>query len=90
MAPWRYPQSAFELASVTKPFTALLLAAFAVQQRIALDDPQGHHRRTCVRVATVTAGRLYAACKQHRPPGETSLGPPPRPVRSAKPGALRP
>jgi len=32
------PQSAFELASVTKTFTALLLAALAVQQRVALDD----------------------------------------------------
>jgi serine-type D-Ala-D-Ala carboxypeptidase/endopeptidase len=32
------PQSAFELASVTKTFTALLLAVLAVQQRVALDD----------------------------------------------------
>lgn len=33
------PQSAFELASVTKTFTALLLAVLAVQQRVTLDDP---------------------------------------------------
>jgi len=33
------PQSAFELASVTKTFTALLLATLVAQRRVTLDDP---------------------------------------------------
>lgn len=37
------PQSAFELASVTKTFTALLLATLSVQQRVSLEDPVGRY-----------------------------------------------
>jgi CubicO group peptidase (beta-lactamase class C family) len=36
-------QSAFELASVTKTFTALLLTVLSVQQRISLDDLLGRY-----------------------------------------------
>ena len=68
------PQSAFELASVTKTFTALLLAALAVQQRVTLDDPLARYLPAAagaptrlVDLATHSAGypRLPRAIVRH-------------------------
>ncbi|MFJ8621613.1 serine hydrolase domain-containing protein [Kitasatospora sp. NPDC093550] len=52
-APVCTPDTAFELGSVTKTFTALLLAAMAVRGELALDDPVEVHLPRNWRPATV-------------------------------------
>lgn len=46
------PQSAFELASVTKTFTGLLLATLSVQQHVTLEDPAGRYLAAAVGAPT--------------------------------------
>ncbi|MFD0273073.1 serine hydrolase domain-containing protein [Kitasatospora sp. NPDC127111] len=50
------PDTVFELGSITKTFTALLLAAMAAHGELALDDPVERHLPRRWRPATVRSG----------------------------------